>query len=122
MCNSGMLRKYKILLTVSALVLLGFGIVSPLAQASPELSATPVDGGNTIRFSRGDLNIGVTKEVRIRVINNDNVRVNFSFYDAVFNHQIKCAVTHVFTDVKYAGIKQNQNRKQSAQIQIKVVL
>ena len=67
-------RKYKIVLIVCALFLFGLGIVSSPAQAAPEFSVVPVDGGNTIRFSRGDLKIGVTKEVRVRITGNDNVR------------------------------------------------
>ncbi|MCB9771727.1 MAG: hypothetical protein H6754_04195 [Candidatus Omnitrophica bacterium] len=44
------------------------------AQASMDFSVVPVDGGSTIRFGRGDLNSGVTKNVRIRITSNDNTQ------------------------------------------------
>lgn len=51
-----------------------FQFHAPTAQAALELNITPVDGGNTIRFNRGDINSGVTKEVRVRITTNDNTQ------------------------------------------------
>lgn len=44
------------------------------AEAVMEMSVTPQDGGTSMRFSRGDLNLGVTKNIRIRITSNDNVQ------------------------------------------------
>ena len=59
--------------TIFLLTVVLLGGYSP-AQAAMDLSVVPIDGGTTIRFSRGDLNTGVTKEVRVRITSSDNVQ------------------------------------------------
>ncbi len=48
------------------------------ANASLDFSIVPVDGGSTLRFSRGDLAAGVTKEVRVRITSNENIQYQVS--------------------------------------------
>jgi hypothetical protein len=59
-------------IVLSVFAFLGFFL--PPAYASLDFSIVSVEGGNSIRFSRGDLNSGVTKEIRIRVTSSDNVQ------------------------------------------------
>lgn len=47
---------------------------STVAESALDLSVVPVDGGTTLRFSRGELNNGVTKEVRVRITADENVQ------------------------------------------------
>jgi hypothetical protein len=55
-------------------VLLSCFALTGTACAALDFSVLPVDGGSTIRFSRGDLNNGVTKEVRVRISSNENIQ------------------------------------------------
>ncbi len=47
-------------------------IFTTKAYAVLEFSIIPINGGNDIRFSRGDLISGITKEVRVRITSTDN--------------------------------------------------
>lgn len=49
-------------------------LFQPSAHASLDFSIISVEGTNSIRFSRGDLSSGVTKEVRVRITTSDNVQ------------------------------------------------
>jgi len=59
--------------TILSLLLIGSASCGT-AYAALNFSVNPADGGSTIRFTRGDLNNGVTKEVRIRITSNENVQ------------------------------------------------
>ena len=67
-------HKFKLLLTLNILALLGLGVFSPPAQAALDLSIVPIDGGTTIRFSRGDLTQDVVRQVRVRITSDQNVQ------------------------------------------------
>ncbi len=48
------------------------------ASANLDFTIVPVDGGTTLRFSRGDVGAGVTKEVRVRITSTDNTQYQVS--------------------------------------------
>lgn len=50
-----------------SLLSFAFCIFPLVADADLDFTVLPVDGGSAIRFSRGDLNSDVTKEMRVRV-------------------------------------------------------
>lgn len=44
------------------------------AQGAVVLSVSPTEGGGSLRFGRGDLTLGITKEVRVRITATENVQ------------------------------------------------